>query len=130
MSRRLYSCMFIGDGGACGSVLNVSPVTRKGIVMPFKKACPKTVREIILDILSIGCLSIRQAAERGDARECAVEARHIEYLPGLLRHYEAAKLKYYLESTRVQYVKEKEKLPKASVVPYQQLWRRLSLEVA
>lgn len=47
-----------------------------------------TRNEIYLCILETGILNIRQAAARGDAKQCFAEADHIHNMPALLRNPE------------------------------------------
>ena len=86
---------------------------------------PSEVRVALAQILEIACLSIRVAARQGDSKYCAVEANHVHNIPGLLRKFDGAKLKYYLTVTRPQYIEDLQRCPSASAEPYKALWAEL-----
>ena len=54
-----------------------------------------TRQETYLDILRRGLLSIRGAADNGDAEQCHAEADHLHNLPELLAHLVREELRAY-----------------------------------
>jgi hypothetical protein len=84
------------------------------------------VRDLLAEILGLALLSIRAAADHGDAAYCAVEANHVHNLPRLLKHYDAQELEYYLNVTRRTYLEQLAKLPHSNIHAYDPLWARLA----
>ena len=61
-------------------------------------------RDIYLDIIKTGLLTIRYAAHKGDAEWCHAEADHLHNLPGLLDVADEALHRYYWECERRGYL--------------------------
>jgi hypothetical protein len=67
--------------------------------------------EIYLEILQHGLGAIRDAAVRGDARVCEIEADHLHNLPSLVDEKNEARHRYYLEQERQLYLDRLKSVP-------------------
>ncbi len=67
---------------------------------------PDQINKAILEILQTACLSIRAAGWKDDTRYCALEADHVHNMPSLLLKPNLEGLKYYLEVSRADYLKQ------------------------
>jgi hypothetical protein len=83
------------------------------------------VRDAICDILYTAAISIRTAANAGDARYCAVEANHVHNLPSLLKAYSAERLRYYLDAEVPRYLDQLAQFPDSNPRAFEKFWDKL-----
>jgi len=68
--------------------------------------CPDEIAKILLEIIYVGLLNIRGAANVGDAARCHSEADHIHDLPQMLMNYHPDWLKYYWRNHRANFIED------------------------
>ncbi len=71
------------------------------------KPCPADIADVILRILQTGVIEARSAGWSEDAVLCAAQANHIHNLPDLLRRYSPRKLKYYWNTERSAFIRQR-----------------------
>ena len=57
-------------------------------------------------ILSLGLVSLREAASLGDSKRCRYEAEHLHNIPSLIGEMNPERHLYYFNQERVQFVDE------------------------
>jgi hypothetical protein len=65
--------------------------------------CPHQIADCLLDIITIGLLNIRSAADQNQTQRCYSEADHIHNVPSLLKSFSYDLLKFYLTVERQSY---------------------------
>jgi hypothetical protein len=63
------------------------------------------MRETLLHVLSKGLLRIRAEGFSGRANQCAIDADHLHNLPSLVLQPSLQPLSYYLDVTRIAFIK-------------------------
>ena len=90
-----------------------------------KNKYPEEVRIALAQILSTAILSLRFNARQGNLKYCDIESDHIHNLPSLIERYDRDKLRYYLQSTREEYVGKLKQLNAGNPSVYEEQWRVL-----
>jgi hypothetical protein len=85
--------------------------------------CPDKLRDIVLEIISDGVLTIRARATDGNAARCVVEADHIHNLPDLIRLYSPDLLRFYWNIERGAFISRS--TPR-EIVRFEATWGRLA----
>ncbi len=87
--------------------------------------------EIYVQILHLGLLALRNAAQSGNASHCAIEAVHLQNLPSLIGETNEHRHAHYLNSERVVYLEHANRsVPEIGTVlsRYAGLWKALEDE--
>jgi hypothetical protein len=83
------------------------------------------VREILLEILSVGLLRIRVAGWSGKSEQCANEADHLHNVPETIRECSVRSLSRYYDLGRTGYLDHPSKTARPQI--FEPLWNRLRL---
>jgi len=84
--------------------------------------CPKSIRDLVLELLRVGILRCRAFAWSKDPNRCAVEADHVHNLPDLLADYSPEKLQYYWDVERPSFL---DSTAEGDHVQFEALWQQL-----